>query len=75
MVMKMSSKETNEYLPRKTFYWAITIMVSSIMAVMGYFVARLDGVSDKFNHNFTTVKIDIAEIKTDLRLLREDLRP
>lgn len=71
--MPESEIKTNGYLPRKSFYWTIGILVSVTISIFGYTIGRLDKVSDTFNHNFTTVKVDVAEIKTDLKLLRKEL--
>ena len=70
----MTTHEINGYLPRKTFYWSVSILVAVVMSVLGYMTAKLDDVSGTFNHNFTTVKVDVAEIKTDLKLLRAELQ-
>lgn len=66
--------ETNGYLPKRTFFSIMTTLVAIVMAVFGYLTLRVDKVNEQFNHNFTQVSVDIAEIKTDLRLLREDLK-
>ena len=67
----MNDTPKNGFLPRKTFFWIMGILVMVMVTIFGYQIGKIDKLSDQFNHNFTTVSVDIAEIKTDLKLLRE----
>lgn len=63
----------NGYLPRKTFFWTISLIVGITVAVFGYLIGRVDNVTEAFNHNLTTVKEDISELKTDVRWIKNSL--
>ena len=59
----------NGYIPRKTFFW----IMGTVFAVIGFMFLFMLNLGQTFNHNVTDLKVDVAEIKTDLRLLRQEL--
>ena len=64
----------NNYLPRKTFYSVITLVVVVTMGVMSYIMGRVDSVSENFNHNFSEVTKSISSINTSIEYINEDIR-
>ena len=65
----MTEQPTNSYLPRKTFFWVMSIIVGVIMSVIGGLTAIVLDTQSTFNHSFTEVKVDIAKMQTDLEWL------
>jgi|TARA_R100001530_G_scaffold121199_2_gene88601 hypothetical protein len=64
----------NGYVKSKMFYWIMGVALIILMAILGYMNGKLDKTSEIFNHNVTEIKVQVAEIKTDLRLLRQELK-
>ena len=65
---------TNNYLPRKTFFWVTGILVGLLIPVLGYVVGKQDRLSETFNHSITEIKIDVAELRIGQEFILEYIR-
>lgn len=63
-------EKVNGYLTKKMFYWIIGIFVGLTVSVLGYQIGKIDKLGESFNHNFTTVRNEVSEIKVDIAELR-----
>jgi len=74
----MNNLPKNGYLTRKSFFWTIGIFVTilgmTLVPTLSYIIGKQDTLSKIYNHSVTEIKVDIAEIKTDLKLLRQSLK-
>jgi len=52
--------KNNSYLPRKTFFWIMGVVVMAIAGLYGLQLA----LNQTFNHSITEIKVDIAELST-----------
>ena len=64
---------SNNYLPRKTFFWIMGFFILAFTTVTGYTIGQLDDTKDKFNHNFTGITNDISVLKTDVSWIKNKL--
>ena len=67
--MTNQESKANDFLPRRTFFWIMGVFVLVLSGMMGFVLA----ISQTFNHNVTEIKVDVAKIQVDLKLLREEL--
>jgi len=63
----------NGYLTRKMFYWTMGIVVTVSLAVAGYMIGRMDDLTDKFNHSFTTVVGQVSALNTKMDIVIKKL--
>jgi len=64
----------NGYIKSKTFYWIMGIIIAGLFAISGYLTARMDLLNNTFNHNITTIKVDISEMKSDIGWIKNSLQ-
>ena len=66
--------DKNGYLTRKMFYVIMGIAVTMGISISTYIINRTDTLTEYFNHEFTTVKTDIASINTNIGWIKEKLK-
>ena len=69
----MIEQPKNSYLPRKTFFWIMGVMIAILVPMMGGLTTIVFNTQANFNHSFTEVKVDIGKIQTDLEWLINQL--